>query len=349
VREDRATLAAALASVEEGLAVARRLDDVELLKRGNDVIQGLAHHAGDYERIYRAAEDNARLIDRLESPRERVDILDSLASMGLDQGRLRDALAAAERGHDIGQDVSPHERMHPTFSLLLAADALGEWDRLLQVAGWHIEAAASEPDVTCTAVRGGPPLAATILVRRGETERAQELVPLDEAAVDRDTLTDRALTARYAAMVGRTDLATAIADRMVADPARSAYPDGFAPLLETLILLGRYDDVAKMIPMARGLKAADVTLGPFSDRAEAQLAIHEGRESDARGLLTAALAEFQRLEMPFEVARTRELLGTVTDGAERIAHLGEAGAMYERLGARPFVERVQAALARAPA
>jgi hypothetical protein len=231
--------------------------------------------------------------------------------------------------------------MHPTFELLLAADALGEWDRLLDVAGWHITAAASEPEVTCTAVRGGPPLAATILVRRGETERAQELVPLDETALDRDTLTDTALIARYAAMVGRTDLAMAIADRIVVDPSRPAYPDGFAPLLETLILLDRYDDVAKMIPMARELKAADVTLGPFTDRAAAQLAIHEGRESDARGLLTGALAEFERLEMPYEVARTQELLASVSDAPEREELLTGALATYERLGARPGAENVR--------
>jgi hypothetical protein len=341
---DRAKLPAAMASVEQGLTVARRLDDVELLKRGNDVMQGLATHAGDYARVYRAVEDNGALIDRLESPRERVDILDSLASMGIEQGRLREALAAGERGYELGRDVSPHERMHPTFELLLAADALGEWDRLLEVADWHIQAAASEPDVTCTAVRGGPPLAATVLVRRGQTEKALELVPLDEAAVDRSTLADRGLLARYAALVGRMDLAAAITDQLITDPSRALYPDGFAPLLETLTVLERYDDLATMIPMARAFRGADVTLVPFTDRAEAELALHEGRRDDARRLLDTALAEYERLEMPFEAARTRELLAEVSDDSERVALLGDAWAAYERLGATPSVERVRARL-----
>ena len=304
----------------------------------------LACHAGDYARTRQAIERQFELTDRLSSRRDQVDVLTSASGLRSDEGRFREALEIAERAFDMATGLSPHERMHASFAVMLAAEAIGEWDRVVEVLAWHAENAALEPDVSCTQVRGGPPLGATVLWWRGEEERARTLVPVDDAARWRDTFTDRALTARYAALVGRDDVATAIAESVSHDPDRLLYPDALGVLMEALETLGRRDEVIRFVPVLRSFASVDAVLGPIADRAEARLAIEEGKTDDARPLASAALARFQELEMPFESARTQQLLASVSHGEERSALLRAALASFERLGARPFADEVRVLL-----
>jgi hypothetical protein len=63
-------------------------------------------------------------------------------------------------------------------------------------------------------------------------------------------------------------------------------------------------------------------------------------------LLRQAAAAFQRFELPFELARTREWLAdAVSDTVERRSLLDAALSAYEQLGADLHTERVRAALA----
>ena len=346
--EDRKFLATSIAATEEGLRIAERLNDPWLLYRANDVLAALYLHDGSFDQFREAVEREAVLVDALPSARDKVDSLTTISLARSAAGRYRMALEAAERGYKLGEDLSRHERMHASFSLMVAAEKLGEWDRILEVLPWHIEAAAAEPDVTCPNVRGGPSLGATILVWRGERERAAELVPVDERASERNTLADRGVAARYAALIGRVDVATAIVERMGQSPDRVRYPEGFEEFFETLRLLGREHDVRAFLAPARELVPAETLLGPIADRAEGALELQAGQNVEARALLTSAVGRFDELSVPFEAAQTRELLAEVSEPADARQLLEAALDTYRRLGAAPFVTRVEGALARLP-
>ena len=331
-------------SANEAAAIAERLGDPALLHRAYDGLSMLYWHAKDLIRYREVIELDAQLLDRLPSRRQQVELVMTLAVSRAENGRLRDGLEAAERAFELGSAVSAHERMHVSCVLLQLCALLGEWDRALEVHSWHVRAAAEEEAVTCPLVRGGPAIGATILAWRGETETALSVCPPDLASTSRDTLLDRSVIARYAAVVGHGDLAETLADQLVADPGRVELPDGMTEFLDALLLLGRLEDVATFLTHSRRLVEADAILGPTSDHAEAVLSAAEGDRSHAAELLRRAVAGFEQLTVPFEAARSRELLASLESGAGRELLLREALATYERLKARPFAERVRAAL-----
>jgi class 3 adenylate cyclase/tetratricopeptide (TPR) repeat protein len=338
---DALSVEEAIRLVEQGLEIARELDNVELMEWGEQILELRAYLAGDYAKERASVERLAALVDRLPSRRQKAEILEELAQTRWQQGRFRDSLATAERSLELANDLSAHERMHATATAMNAALVLGEWDRVAELLPWHVEAAAEEPDVSCSQVRGGPFVGATVLAWRGETELARTLVPPELSEFTRKTFWARSHAARYASLVGRSDVASEIADQMLSDPQREQIPEGFESFVEALELLDRPAHVAQELPTARRLAEASVVLQPIADRAEGKLALRDGRRDDARQLLERALRRFEELEMPFEAARTRELLADASEGEERTALLGDAWAAYERLGATPSVERVR--------
>jgi class 3 adenylate cyclase len=345
---DRELLPEAIGYVEAGLAIARRLDDPALLYRAYEALSTLTFQAGDLGRYRDVSERAVELVDRLPSRRQRVSVLDGAAGVRTDEGRFAEALELAERAFEMAAELSAHERMHTSFTLMWLADALGRWDRVAEVLEWHAAAAAAEPDVSCPSVRGGGPLGATVLARRGELERALQLVPIDKGALERGTLSDRALIARYAELTGDQQFAAALADNIYAQLERAQLPNGMTTLIETLLALGRDEQVAALIPAARRMSEALTTFEPLADRAEGVLALRRGDNDAARPLLARAAARYEALDMPFELARTRELLALISVAPDSRALLEEALDTYRQLGAQPYAEIVEAALARLP-
>ncbi|MGI8929168.1 MAG: AAA family ATPase [Candidatus Limnocylindrales bacterium] len=342
---ERSAIPRYVALAEEGLALAQRMDDSVLIHRAYHVLEVLHWHARDIA-AYRAVNDQLMaIVERLPSRREKVDAISAAAGSRAEAGRYAEALEAAEKAAELSSELSAHERMHATFYVMVAAEMVGDWDRVVDVLPWHATAAADEGDVNCPNVRGGGPLGAIVLIRRGEAGRAAELVPIDEGAAARDTLYDRALIARYALLSGRRDIATAIADSMGADPDRAVYPDGFEIFIETLFDLGRRADVERFLPAARELTPALAILGPTADRIDARLAIADGDLDRARSLLESSVAGFVDLAIPFEIAQTQELLATLVDDPRRTDLLRSAAERYEGLGAKPSIERVRSMLA----
>jgi hypothetical protein len=262
----------------------------------------------------------------------------------MDMGMYRSALEISERALEMAEHLSLHERMHATFHMMWAATILGDWDKVMEIWPWHVEAAATEPDVNCPNVRGGGPLGGTILAWRGDLDRALAAVPVGEEAPKRDSMFDRAIIARYALLGGRTDVAETILDSMAADPDRLIFPDGIDFYVDTLLEVGRFDEVARILPAVRRMAENTVLLGPLADRAEAAISIHSGTSDGVHDQLSAAVARFDELGVPYEAARTREMLATVAQGDERGNLLREALNGYESVGATPAAERVRALL-----
>ena len=341
---DRSELPLRIADVEEGLKIALRLDDPALVYGAYEVLAMLYWHMGEVENYRAVNEREAELLDRLPSRRDRVDVLIGICAVRIDEGHYESALEAAEQAFEQAVELSEHERMHASFNLIWSAAATGRWDRALEVLPWHIEAATREADINCPNVRGGAPLGATLLVWRGEVDRARELVPVDESALARDTMIDRGIIARYAALVGRVDLATSITESMASDPDRLNQPDGLEPLIETLAELGRHTELRSLSARARSLAGTTVILEPLADRADAVIAAQEGRVEDARELLERAINRFAQLAVPFELARTREQLAPLVEEPRAAELLRAALETYESLRAKPFADRVRAKL-----
>jgi hypothetical protein len=86
---------------------------------------------------------------------------------------------------------------------------------------------------------------------------------------------------------------------------------------------------------------------PAADRAEGRMLALTGRREEGALLLRRAAAAFERYELPFELARTREWHADAAgDAGERRYLLRAALSSYEQLSADLHTERVTAALAR---
>ena len=110
--------------------------------------------------------------------------------------------------------------------------------------------------------------------------------------------------------------------------------------------LQNWDELARLLPGARGQIAGNVLLGPVCDRAEGLMAAATGDAVLAPPLLRRALAGFETLGAGFEVARTQEELASAVGGEEGRSLRDAALAAYERLGAAPSTERLRVAVAR---
>ncbi|HXF97904.1 MAG TPA: helix-turn-helix transcriptional regulator [Gaiellaceae bacterium] len=122
--------------------------------------------------------------------------------------------------------------------------------------------------------------------------------------------------------------------------------------LEALVAIG---DLHRAEPLIAALEACgerldDAWARATSGRCRALLLAARGDLVAAAGVLELALAEHQRLLMPFERARTLVVAGIVERRARRWgrarALLEEAAAEFERMGARLWAERARHELAR---
>lgn len=124
------------------------------------------------------------------------------------------------------------------------------------------------------------------------------------------------------------------------------------------------DDIESLIRLG-DLTAAEALLGPLEERARrldrawalaragrcrALLASARGDTEAASAALRLAFAAHERLEMPFELARTHLAAGEAARRARRKVaareHVAQARVMFARLGAAPWAERATAELAR---
>jgi hypothetical protein len=230
--------------------------------------------------------------------------------------------------------------MHAVWEIYRSSEPLGRWDRMVELLPWYAEAAASEGDVTCAAVRAGPALGATVLARRGQIDRAVELVPVDVEAVHTSTFGGSAVAAQYAAAVGKPE-ANAIADDALARPDGGFIGTGISPLLDTLVDLERFDDAESLLPFATDQGFANELASPTIARTQALLAVRRGDTNAAARLLRESLARFQSMGVPFQVGKTSEMLADLVEEPERTALLRQALDAYEDLGAKPFADRLR--------
>ena len=330
-REDPVAPSQRRAAAEQALALAKTSDLADEAAEALDALAELFVLAGDWAAYRRLIAEHLALVDRIASPSDKIDVLFEGARAKSEEGAYAEAMTLARRALAIAEGLSPHEWMHASHVFAMAAWPLGQWDEIVALAPRHLQLAAKEPDVTCSAVRGAGLVAARILVERDRTEEAAGMVPLPAHVPDRIAFANAALLADYALSAGRLDLVKEIIDQMLSF-RRGLLSDGVGIVIDGLVALDDWARLAAFLPLAREISAGIAILGPMSDRAEGMAAIASGDEGLAADRLRTAISGFDRLGAIFEAARTAEALAPLvsTDSAQLRA---KALATYERLQA----------------
>jgi class 3 adenylate cyclase/tetratricopeptide (TPR) repeat protein len=336
-----------VATAERGVALAQKLATPDLMTVATRTLSELYSSEGRYARAVETSRRQLDVVDRIASPTERaLSLFEVSATVSDLASEFAVGLELSRRSYEIARSLAPHDLMHATYGQMLALYHLGRWDEVLPLLEEHLAVYEGERDVLCFAVRGGPCLGALVVAHRGEPERAMSIATM--------ALGDRA-RARVGllSMYGLVLLASGDLEggRAVAEEAwsrESGGPDTLKapwdrPLLAALearLVTEDVEALAEMLPMARRLSEIPHARAMF-DRAEGLVRV--ARDGGGVDLLRAAVDAFDRLSMPFEAARTQELLAGAVP-AEAATQLSAAVRTYERLGAKPSVERVRAAM-----
>jgi class 3 adenylate cyclase len=339
--EDPVGLTARLASGDEALALAETLDDPELLGMIAVGLSSLYELAGDVTRSHETILRLGDVVDAVPSPLARAEMLLQYSWALVDAGRYRDSVGPSRKAYELGRDASAHAHMHGTCMRLLGAYYLGRWDEVRELVEEHAALFPEEAGVRCGAVNGGMLWGAVALGHMGERERAKELVEAIPPE-QRDVRFGPQAIAVLAS--GSPTEARRLAEKGLGERGTWGAESSLA-YLETLVALEDWDALRPAVVAARERIPALPLLGSVADRAEGVVELATDDRDRGVALLRSAIGSFERLGVPFEVARTREVLASA--GIEDApALLEQALETYEMLGARPHAQRVRAALGR---
>jgi DNA-binding CsgD family transcriptional regulator len=151
---------------------------------------------------------------------------------------------------------------------------------------------------------------------------------------------------------GRVDAATASIQRVLAETTELLKRAGLLPACVEIMLAADDADAAtvaclELEELAKRFESA--MLGAMVAYARGAVELARGDSTAALGLLRHALETWQELEAPYEVARTRELIGlacrALGDEEAATLELDAARATFEELKAIPDAARVAASIA----
>ncbi len=269
----------------------------------------------------------------------------NLAETKMAEARFAEADELLQRALGIAQQRGDArgERWCLTQRMLVQI-AIGRWDEALSNSRAIL--AAQQDDQWAYQALVFTPL---VLVARGESARARELLgPLDVdtgwsesawiAAGARSTI-HRDAGHPEVGLEAAIEAAVAAFERVL-----SHGPVEFGEAVESAFAAGRPDAVEGLLERIDAL--APVQLIPLLDaealRARALLAAHHGNREDATRWFRRAIDLLRELETPFFLARAQlqyaEFLG---DRDEAPAVRSEAAALFEQLGAAPWLARAR--------
>jgi DNA-binding CsgD family transcriptional regulator len=275
-----------------------------------------------------------------------------------DLGGARDGLERAfAQAAESGDEASlPLVLRYLSFVELLA----GDWSRAQALADEGYEAALLTGQRAQLAV-----LAATnalIAAHRGETDparhKADEALQLvEETGSGFAELLAQSALGLLALSLGEDAQATAhlspVADKLAAAGVGAPGAMRFVPdLVEARLRLGRLHDARALLATyeERAVALDRPSAVAASARCRAMLAAEETDFDAALAAADQALDHHSRVPMPFEQARTLLVRGAIERRAKRKRSareaLAEAGAVFDRLGARAFAEQARLELAR---
>jgi tetratricopeptide (TPR) repeat protein len=202
------------------------------------------------------------------------------------------------------------------------------------------------------------------LVAQGRLEDARHLVSLHarhEASADVQQRTSyRAAEAVVLAAEGKERQALAAAEEVLtaiveSRPADQAVKVAFPQALEAALALDERERAEQLLAPIEALPPGRLapSLRAHAARFRARLAAEDGESQKAEQGFAAASVTFREFGMPFWLAVTLAEHGEWLVSADRASEaepkLTDASETFERLGAKPWLERVEAPAARLPA
>jgi tetratricopeptide (TPR) repeat protein len=258
---------------------------------------------------------------------------------------VRQGLAQARRVGNRYWELSFLGQLYPFL-------ALGEWDEALAMfAELPVDSWAGSRQ----AFSVGPLVNAVVLGSRGQLDELRALLArFDEMG----TSGDEQERSAYQSGIARFELASGNPDRAlpIAEEAFKSHrffgvggeqvKEAFATAGEAGLLLGDLAKVRELVAFVDRLPAGDANgfLRAQSTRFRAHLAATEDR-AEADRLFTQAAALFRELSLPFPLAVVQTehaelLLADGTGDANPDTLTPDAHAIFERLGAQPWIDRL---------
>jgi class 3 adenylate cyclase len=286
------------------VAIAARLDDVELLSFGLFVHSAIAQGAADFSAASEWARRRLGLARRLNDPDHLALIHWGSATAELALGHLQDAASHALRHEAIAARLSPHHGVHALGNLLTLDEAAGRWDRLHERTERTERAVAANAGTPCAYSARSLLACAVACAVLGLDDEARRL-ETEEAALGFEgyEMWLDALRARLALIRGDLERVEALLDgsEKWCWPIWN-YVNGLATRLDALVALGRAEEA---VEDAERHAVPGTYLEPFALRT---LGIARGDPA----LVAQAQERFEAMGLDWYAAQTRELgLGVV--------------------------------------
>jgi tetratricopeptide (TPR) repeat protein len=334
-------------AAEAGRQMAERLGAAPLRGLARRGMAAVHLIEGDYEDAVVAMLDQVDLLGQGGRGRDRA-LAHTIASLFIAdiRGDYQQALVHALGSHATARELFPHDKMHGTFLVMACLEQLGRWSEIEPYLHEHIQLLdGPETTASCPYIRGGPLIAAIALARLGQVQRARELADSTPADLDHPAQAE-VVRAQLAIELGDAAAARELAERLVRlgrRPAPEEIPHETLALVEAMEAQADHDALLGFLPTARAASGYLAVLTPTCDRAEGRARAAGGDTRAAEALVTRAVAGFDRMALPLQAARSREVLAQVCPGrADEL--LRAALASYARLGARRDAARAESAL-----
>jgi class 3 adenylate cyclase/tetratricopeptide (TPR) repeat protein len=288
-----------VSAADEAIAIAERLEDVELLSFALFAQFAIAQLTGNFAEASEWARRRLALASRLSDPDQLALIHWTSATAELALGNLDDAAAHAHRHEAIAARLTPHHAVHALGNVLTLDEAAGRWDRLQQRTQRTEQVVTANAGTPCVYSARALLACAVACAALGLHDEARRL-EAEEAAL---ALTGYEmwldpLRARLALIRGHFDRAEALlhASERWRWPTWN-YVNGVSTRFDVLVALGR---AAEAVEDAERHALPGTYLEPFALRT---LGVARGDTA----LVAQAQKRFHALGLEWYAAQTREL------------------------------------------
>jgi class 3 adenylate cyclase/tetratricopeptide (TPR) repeat protein len=297
-----------VSAADGAVAIAERLDDVELLSFALFVHAAIAQNVADFDGAFQWAERRLELAERLNDPDHLALVLWGSATSELALGHLEEATSHAVRHEAIAARLTPHHDVHALGNLVTLDEAAGRWDRLQGRTERIERAVAANAGTPCVYSARSLLACAVACAALGFDDESRRL-EAEEAALGYEgyEMWLDALRARLALIRGdRERVPTLLEGSERWRLPVWNYVNGVATRLDALVAVGRADEA---VEDAERHALPGTYLEPFALRAL-------GVARRDRPLVAAAQERFEAMGLDWYAAQTAELArGGDVDGA----------------------------------